>query len=90
MVISVGSEVDHVPAESLTSGQLPSTEEVSANCTWSPGAPRVWSAIALDGVIARVILHVLPDPPQETVSPKTSKKRKRHNLSNVRRTAPFE
>jgi len=57
MVVFTGSEVDHTPTKSGIKGQLPFSEDESENCTSFPGAVALWSAVALDGVIAVVITH---------------------------------
>lgn len=57
MVALSGSEVDQSPRMSGIMGQLPSTEEESENCTSLPGAATLWSAVALGGLMAVVILQ---------------------------------
>ncbi len=58
MVVFTASEVDHTPTKSGTKGQLPLTVDESENCTSFPGAVALWSAVALDGVMAVVTTQV--------------------------------
>jgi len=58
MLVFTGSEVDHTPRTSGIKGQLPFSEDESENCTSFPGAVALWSAVALDGVMAVVTTHV--------------------------------
>ena len=75
MLVFTESEVDHTPRTSGIKGQLPFSEDESENCTSFPGAVALWSAVALDGVMAVVTTHVsLEVRPHAAIKPHKNSK----------------
>src|SRR5882762_7869761 len=76
ILVFTASDVDHEPMWSGIRGQLPVTVEAAENCTRFPGGGKRWSAVALAGITAAVIVHgsratapQLPSNRQESASP---------------------
>lgn len=61
-VVSVGSDVDHVPIESGVRGQFPETLSERMKWAWFPGGAAVWSAVAVVGEMLVEIEHLLLIP----------------------------
>jgi hypothetical protein len=83
MVVFTGSEVDHTPRKSGTKGQLPLTVDESKNCTSFPGTAALWSAVAFDGVIAVVIMHVSLELAQVAINTHKSSRGNNQSLSPI-------
>ncbi len=58
IVVFTGSDVENDPTLSATNGQIPPPRtECSWNCTWFPGAGKLWSADADEGVTSADSIH---------------------------------